>query len=61
MSSLRKKVIEMQVGESIVIPVAEYGFTTIRSYASELGFQLERKYTARRDREARVYTITRVA
>lgn len=61
MSSLRKKVIEMEVGELIVVPMTENPYTTIRAYASELGFQLDRKYTTKRDREARVYTITRVA
>ena len=51
----------MEVGESITIPVTEYGYTTIRSYASDLGFAANRKYSARRDRDTRTYTIIRTA
>ena len=51
----------MKVGEEITIPVSEYGYTTIRSYASDLGFAANRKYSARRDRATRTYTITRTA
>ena len=60
-TSLRARVLAMEVGESITIPVTEYGYTTIRSYASDLGFAANRKYSARRDRESRTYTIIRTA
>lgn len=59
--SLRKRVIDLQVGDSITIPVDSVSDTTIRSYASDLGFLMQRKYSTRRDREARTYTITRQA
>lgn len=49
------------VGEEITIPVREYAYTTIRSYASDLGFATGRRYSTRRNREERTYTITRNA
>lgn len=61
MASLRKRILDMSVGESLVIPLADYGYSTVRSYASDLGFFMERRYTAERDRENRTYTITRKA
>lgn len=51
----------MEMGESLTIPVTEVGYTTIRSYASDLGFAYLRKYTTRRNREERTFTITRTA
>lgn len=59
--SFRKRVIDMAVGESITIPVDEVGYTTIRGYASDLGFAYNRKYTTHRNREERTHTITRTA
>ena len=56
----RSRVINMQRGESITIPVTEVGYTTIRGYASDLGFAYNRKYSTRRNREERTYTITRI-
>ena len=45
----------------LIIPVDEVGYTTIRSYASDLGFAYQRKYSTHRNREERTYTITREA
>lgn len=59
--SLRARVLDLEPGEAITIPVTDYGYTTIRSYASDLGFATQRKFTARRNRELRTYTITRIA
>ena len=59
-TSLRARVLAMEVGEEITIPVSEYGYTTIRGYASDLGFAANRKYSTRRDRESRTYTIIRM-
>lgn len=50
---------EMQVGEQLTIPVEDYGHTTIRTYASELGFCMERKYRTKRNKKERTYTIIR--
>lgn len=60
-TSLRQRVLSLGVGESISIPVQLHAYTTIRSYASDLGFATGRTYSTRRDREARIYTITRTA
>ena len=59
--SFRKRIINMQRGESITISVEQVGYTTIRGYASDLGFAYLRKYTAHRNREERTYTITRIS
>lgn len=59
--SLRAAILDMAVNEQLTIPVDLYGYTTIRSYASDLGFAAERKYKTTRNREARTYTITRIA
>lgn len=60
-TSLRDRVLKMCVGETIVIPIADYSYTTIKSYASDLGFIYKRKYTSKRNREDRTYTITRLS
>lgn len=57
--SLRAQIVKMGVGEQLTIPVAEYGYTTIRSYASDLGFAYNRKYSTKRNRQERTYTIVR--
>lgn len=59
--SLREQVLKMRVGEQLTIPVTEYGYTTIRSYASDLGFAYNRKYSTKRNREERTYTIVRIS
>lgn len=57
--SLRAQIVRMQVGEQLTIPVTDYGYTTIRSYASDLGFAYKRKYSTKRNRQERTYTIVR--
>jgi hypothetical protein len=59
--SLRAQVLDLEVNEELTIPVTLYGYTTIRSYASELGFAANRKYKTSRNKEARTYTITRIS
>lgn len=59
--SFRQRVLEMRIGEIITIPVVEYSYTTIRSYASDLGFATGRSYSTRRNREERTYSIIRNA
>jgi hypothetical protein len=51
----------MEVNEEITISVDLYGYTTIRSYASDLGFATKRTFKTRRNRDERTYTITRIA
>ena len=57
--SLRAQIVKMQVGEQLTIPMTDYGYTTIRSYASDLGFAYQRKYSTKRNRQERTYTIVR--
>lgn len=59
--SLRSRILALGIGDQITIPVTEYGYTTIRSYASDLGFMTGNRYSTARDRETRTYTITRLA
>jgi hypothetical protein len=59
--SFRQRIINMEKGDTIIIPVEVVGYTTIRTYASDLGFAYNRKYTTRRNRAERTYTITRTA
>ena len=59
--SLRAQVLDLKINEELTIPVTLYGYTTIRSYASELGFAANRKYKTSRNKEARTYTIKRIS
>jgi hypothetical protein len=59
--SLRASILDMAVNEEITISVDLYGYTTIRSYASDLGFATKRTFKTRRNRDERTYTITRIA
>ena len=60
-TSFRARVINMQRGEPITISVEQIGYTTIRGYASDLGFAYKRRYSTHRNREDRTHTITRIA
>lgn len=59
--SFRSRIIAMEVGDRLTLSADSVGETTVRSYASDLGWRLNRKYVARRDRQARTYTIERTA
>ena len=59
--SFRASVLEMQVGEVITIPMSLIGYTTIRSYAYELGMAAERKYRTQLNKIDRTYSIIREA
>lgn len=59
--SFRQRVIDMNLGDKIIIAISQVGYTTIRSYAYEIGFAYQRKYTTHRDVNDRTYTIERVA
>jgi hypothetical protein len=59
--SLRASILEMGIGEELTIPISLYGYTTIRSYASDLGFAINGKFRTRRNKVDRTYTIIREA
>lgn len=60
-TSLRQRVIDMEVGESLVIKEGDTGFNNTRTYASEIGYALNRKYSTHRDRTNRTNTIIRIS
>lgn len=49
----------MGIGDTIVIGVGTSN--TLRNYASDLGFKLQRRYSVSVDKEARTYSIRREA
>lgn len=57
--SFRQRVIDMEVGDVITISFDTLGETTLRAYACDLGFRLNRRYSTHRNREARTYSIKR--
>lgn len=59
--SFRQQIVDMEKGDQITISVDVIGYTTIRTYASDLGFAYNRKYSTTRNRTNRTYTITRIA
>lgn len=59
--SLWQRVVDMKVGDTFSVPVSGKGFTTLKSYASEIGMIHRRKYSTHLDRESRTYHITRVS
>jgi len=58
-SSLRARMIEMKPGHSIAVSLATNKSNTVYNYASFLGRELERVYTTRFDKTARVVIVTR--
>lgn len=59
--SLRASILDLGIGEELTIPISLYGYTTIRSYASDLGFAINGKFRTRRNKVDRTYTIIREA
>lgn len=59
--NLRGSMLALEPGNSLEVSIADFAYTTVRSYVVELGWQFERRYTCRRNREARTYTVTRLS
>ena len=57
--SVRARIIGMEPRQTIVVPVGAVTSNTVYNYASFIGRDLERKYTTRYDKTARVILITR--
>lgn len=49
----------MNVGDRIEVSVDSYGYNTVRRYATDCGYMLERVYSTHLDRVNRTYTIIR--
>ena len=59
--NLRGSLVNLTPGETLVVSLEDFAYTTIRSYVVELGWSMQRKYTCKRNREARTYTVTRLS
>lgn len=60
-TSLRAKIMKMAQGESLVVQIGEYGATTLRTYASELGLHYNKVFKTRVNRNDKTMTIIRVS
>lgn len=58
-TSLQSRVKDMQPGDRMTVSIDEFSPTTVYNYCSDLGFELQRVYRTRRDRQARTMEITR--
>lgn len=59
--SLRRMVMEMNIGNVLHLSIDTYNQSTIRQYASELGWTMGRKYSVARNRELREYQVLRIS
>lgn len=57
--SLRATLLAMELGDVEHIPSDMYSGATVRNCASNLGYDLLRKFSVHVDRTARCYTVTR--
>ena len=57
--SLQSRVKDMKPGERMVVSIDDFSPTTIYNYCSDLGFELQRVYRTRRDRQTRTMEIIR--
>ena len=60
-NSLRARIIDMKPGQTIAVSLATNKSNTIYNYASFLGRELDRVYTTRFDKVARVVIVKREA
>lgn len=60
-TSLRSRMAGMKKGEVLVIKAEDHPSTTIRNYASEIGFRMRRKITVSIDRDANTFTVKRLS
>ena len=49
----------MSVGETLGLAFDALAYQTVRSYATNLGIELDRKYSVHLNRENRTYEVTR--
>lgn len=57
--SLRQQIIDLGVEESLAVSLDTFGLATVRSYAYQLGLDLDRRYSTLTDSVSRVITLTR--
>lgn len=57
--NLRGTLRDMNVSDSLTVPLERLG--VVRTTCAALGLELDRKYSASADRQARTITVTRVS
>lgn len=57
--NLRGTMVTLEVGEYFVVSCDDFSGQYLRSSASNLGFDKNRKFKVNLDREARTFTVTR--
>lgn len=60
-NSLRQRMLALEVGDSMFVPIEESAETTVRNYASTLKFIGGRSFKVSRDRDRHGVTVTREA
>lgn len=60
-TSLRARMCNLKKGEVLVLKAEDYPSSTIRNYASEIGFRFRRKITVSIDRENYTLTVKRLS
>lgn len=58
-ATLMAKVKAMDIGDMLTVPCSAYSYNTVRRYTCDLGFIMNRRYTAHLDRPTRTFIITR--
>ena len=59
--SLRARMCNLKKGEVLVLKAEDYPSSTIRNYASEIGFRFRRKLSVSMDRENYTLTVKRLS
>lgn len=59
--SVRKRIVNLALGQSITFSLSDVCYTTLRSYAYNVGVQTGYLYKSSLNRKARTLTITRTA
>ena len=60
-TSLQSRVRDMQPGDRMTVSIDEYSPTTVYNYCSDLGFEMQRVYKTRRNRQERTMEIQRIS
>ena len=59
--SLRARMCNLKKGEALVLKAEDHPSSTVRNYASEIGFRFRRKLSVSMDRENYTLTVKRLS
>lgn len=59
-ANLRATLIQMKLGEALLVSADDYADNTIRNYASRLGSRMDRTYSVHCDRAAKTTEVIRL-